>query len=64
MSIGVGTTTAQTPLQANFGGLKKVVAAYVQGANITSILNDAGASLNAAIDKINARRRLRGETDV
>ena len=55
MSIAVGTTTAQTPLQANFGGLKKVVAAYVQGANITSILNDAGASLNAAIDKINTK---------
>ncbi len=55
MSVAVGTTTAQTPLQANFGGLKGVVAAYVQGASIPSILAGAGAAINAGIDKINTR---------
>jgi len=55
MSVAVGTTTAQTPLQANFGGLKSHVAAYVQGQNLASVLADAGAAINAAADKINTR---------
>ena len=55
MSIGVGTTTAQTPLQANFGGLKGAVAAYVQSRNLPVALTDAAAALNGGIDKLNTR---------
>lgn len=55
MSIAVGKTTAQTPLQGNFGTLKRHVAAFVQGASIESILADAGDAINAAVDAINER---------
>lgn len=55
MSIAVGTTSALTPLNSNFAGLKKRVAAYVQGSQLTSVLADAGLALNGAIDKLNTR---------
>jgi len=55
MSVTVGTTSAQTPQQSNFGGLKAQVAAYVQGQNQPSILADAGMAINSAIDHLNTR---------
>lgn len=56
MGIGVGTSSAQTPLNRNFGGMKKYVAAYVQGAQLTSVLADAGAAINGAVDFVNMNR--------
>ena len=53
MSFAAGTTSGQTPLQPNFGGLKKSVAGYVQGASLTAVLSDAGVAINSAISKIN-----------
>lgn len=55
MSIGVGSSSALTPRQESFAGLKKQVAAYVQGSQLTSVLADAGYAINAAIDKLNTR---------
>lgn len=51
--MNVGSSTTLTPSTPNFGGLKKRVAAYVQGANLASVLSDAGEALNLAIDEIN-----------
>ena len=56
MSIGLGTSSAQTPLQRNFGGLKSYVAAYVQGADLTPVLTAAGVAINAAIDYLNMEK--------
>lgn len=55
MSVVVGTTTAQTPLNASFGGLKGQVASFVQGQNLPAVLADAGAAINSAINKLNTR---------
>ena len=55
MGVAVGAHSVLTPQQANFGTLKKHVAGYVQGASLPSFLADAGAALNAAVDKINTR---------
>jgi len=55
MSVAVGTTAAQTPLQPNFGGLKGQVAGYVQGKSLPAVLTDAGAAINSAINKINTK---------
>jgi hypothetical protein len=55
MSVAVGTTSAQTPLASNFGGLKAHVAAYVQAQNQPGPLADAGAGINAGIDRLNTR---------
>ena len=55
MAVAVSTTSAQTPLGANFGGLKSAVAAYVQGQNLPGVLGDAGVAINSAIDRLNTR---------
>lgn len=56
MSVAVGTTTAQSPRNKNFGGLKSYVAAYVQGQNLSGVLSDAGMAVNSAIDYLNTTR--------
>ena len=55
MAVGVGTSTAQTPLNTNFAGLKRFVANYVQGADQPSILGVAGDAITAGIDILNTK---------
>jgi len=56
MSFAISAqSSVQVPGGPSFATLKKNVAGYVQGANLTNVLTDAGAAINAAVDHFNTR---------